>query len=102
MALKKVVEIDGYPELKITYVQDLKAADGTPHYGECHGEKKEIKISLKMNKTQAELDATVYHELVHYILYKTGWGQILEDSNLSEEGLVIMFENHTKHLTQFK
>jgi len=92
-------EIPNYPELTINYLPDLDCGS----YGECIADKGIINISLSRNTNQALLDKTLFHELLHYVLYKTGWSEMI--SNLgekSEEGLVLMLENNLIQLVTFE
>ncbi len=96
--MKLIKEVEGFPNLKISYKPKLP----NDVYGLCHPDKGLIEISLKQNNTQEMLESSLYHELIHLLLYRSGWGEILETSSVPEEGLVLMLENGFQQLIKFK
>jgi len=89
MKLKQVYEIEGFPHLDIQYHKELP--EGVMGY--CLAAQDIIQISIKENPTQRIMDQTLKHELLHYVIYKSGWNEILQGTKKKEEALVIMLEN---------
>lgn len=100
--IAQVTFVKGFEDVKITYPNKVTGENNSLLCGDCNNHTKEIRISLKENRTQKDLESTLFHELIHFSLYKTGWSQMLEEKELSEEALVLMLENHFAHLIQFK
>jgi len=97
MKLKRVESVEGFPRLEIKYRNKLP----NDVYGLCHADNGMIELSLKQNTTQEMMDSTLLHELCHLALYRSGWGEILEAANLTEEGLVIMLETAFRGVVSF-
>lgn len=97
MKLKQVEKIDRYPDLRIKYVNKIPGE----LMGRCLPHEDVIELSLKENKTQKILDKSLFHELVHYFIYRAGYNEILSEANVSEEAIVLLVENSLSHLISF-
>jgi len=96
--IKRITAVKGFDNLTISYKSKLP----NDVYGLCHADKGLIEISLKQNSTQEMLEASLWHELLHLAFYRSGWGEVLSDANLSEEGVVIMLENAFRQIISFE
>lgn len=80
--------LDGYL-VHINYVSKLP----DDIYGKCVNNC--IEVALIKHKTKEELLSTVFHEMLHAILWKTGLQALLEGlSDTAEEAIVVALENH--------
>ncbi len=73
-----------------TYTVSIsKLPDGL--HGQCDTEKYAITISE--NQDEVNIKKTLLHEVVHAILHQTGWEYAIDDSKISEEGIVRALEH---------
>jgi uncharacterized protein YjaZ len=83
------IDLNGY-KVTISYYDKLEEEV----CGLCIQDK--IKIAISEHKTKEELMSTIFHELLHSILWRSGLVHLLEGSNNSnpEEAIVVGLENH--------
>lgn len=84
-------------EFKVIYVSNFA------HYGETCTETFQIKINSRLKEKQ--LEATLLHEVIHAILFISGWSFTLDPEDgpdkRNEEGLVRALEHGLKDLVTF-
>jgi hypothetical protein len=95
----EVLEISGHP-FTIEYYDEIPGTEAKTKdeeetvYGDCDITRRRIRISLKHNETDEQLERTLLHEILHAILGLSGQAERLEgENNEQEEGIVVALEN---------
>jgi hypothetical protein len=72
----------------------------TETWGESDALARSIRVCATKNKTQAQVDMTLLHEVLHMILSVSGVSNLL--NNQLEEGLVVSLENGLAPLVKLR
>lgn len=80
----------GPKSFSIVYKSTIKV-DNEVVGGSCYGPKREIEISLSESHTREELLETLWHEIIHAVLYVSGQSSTLNNDD-QEEGIVVALE----------
>lgn len=90
MKLPTELQIMG-KKVKVTYTNGLKDEDGDYSSGLCDSGNNTIHICTKENTTEEEILSTLGHEMIHFVIAKSGLSELIGDK---EESLVIVLEEH--------
>jgi hypothetical protein len=77
--------------VKVRFVDKLVDASGNELHGQCLHNERVIEVSKANHKTLAEVEATIFHEALHLILWTTGVTALLKTN--TEEAVVRAIEN---------
>jgi hypothetical protein len=84
----------GNRTVNIHYKHQVLSDNGEELAGQCVAPQESIEISLSDNTTRKLILSTLWHEVLHYVLYYSGQCVALERVDMErEEGVVLALEN---------